>query len=176
MSEITTMGIENENEDPREELSDSEKEVFDEIRSFLTESISKINKHVEENLSILTEKVTEDMQKAAEEQKPDDELMLIQDEHIRKVTSLVFNANNKIVDLMVDIGIFTREEALEKLGEVEGVEGLEDYPKASWIIAHKQDEDGWFANWLPRNPGFFESTLNGEWPEWLSPPPSDLGE
>jgi hypothetical protein len=150
------MGRENDNDSPAGNLSESEQELFDEVTSFVNESIQKINDSHEENVNLLMVQMTEKMQKAVEEQKSDDELRLIQDEYVRQFTSTTINAN---------------KEALEMVGEVEGVDGLEDYPKASWIIAHKQDEGGWFANWLPHNPGFFENVMGGEWPDWLPPPP-----
>lgn len=169
------MGIEDDNGSPAGDLSDSENERLEKLIG-IAELMKDMSRQAEEKVNLLGVKMAEEMQKAIEEQKSDDELMLIKDEYVRKFTSSIINANNQLIELVEDIGIFTREEALKLVGLIEGEEGFEDYPKASWMVAQEQDEDYWLANWLPQNPLFFKHFLNGEWPEWLSPPPSNLGE
>ena len=141
----------------RQRQPEEEQRIFDEVLSFFRDKMDELKKENQENINLLTLEMTQKIQVAVEVNEPEEELMIIQDEYVRKSMSSTINSTNKLINLLVEIGIYTKDEAVELASDVEGFEEITDYPKASWIIAHKQDEDGWLANWLPQNPGFFEA-------------------
>lgn len=166
--EILTMSAEHENKDPREGLSESERRIYDQVIGFIKLSFNKINGELAEGISLRTFQMSEKMEETAAKRLPDSEFFLIQDEFVRDVTSLTINAKSSMVNLVTELGIFTREQAEAQIAQE--VQGLEDYPKASWLIAHQKDEDGWLAEWLLQNPAFFANYLKGQWPDWLPKP------
>lgn len=168
------MSKENNDDFSRESLSVEDQKKFDELNDFITRYNDRLDNDFELKINQLTFELQQRMQIAAEENQPDEEMMLIQDEYVRKFTSSATNVIGKRLKFLVDIGLITEEEAVDQVKDVEGFKEITDYPKASWIIAHKQDNDGWLANWLPQNPGFFENAMGGEWPEWLAPPTQSL--